>query len=397
MPASPSPVLIAGGGIGGLALALALARRRMPSCILERREAFSEAGAGIQIGPNGMRVLALLGADRLLEPTAAKPDAIHVREARQGHRLATLPLGAWIARRHGAPYLVAHRADLQAALLSRVREEPLIEVSTGFEVCDVEDSASDVHARSASGSSRHGMLVVAADGLWSRLRERVAPATGLVSAGRTAWRAVMPTSALPSGIDAAATGVWMAPGAHVVHYPVRAGSETAIVVVLEQRFERHEWDSPAEPPQRQPALQGSSPVLIALLDAARDWRKWGLFTCPELPSWHAGRLVLLGDAAHPMLPFLAQGGVMALEDALALADALATRPDAIAEALADYERQRRARVRRVQEASHRNGRIYHLTGPLALARDAALRLTSGERVMAGYDWLYGWRPAAGWQ
>lgn len=393
MPASnSSTVLIAGGGIGGLSLALALARHGIASHVLERSKAFSEAGAGIQIGPNGMRVLALLEVHRRLDAAAGRPNAICVRDARRGRLLAALPLGDWIERRHGAPYVVTHRADLQAALLTRVREEALIEIHNGFEIADLIERADAIEARSATGEHIAGALLVGADGLWSRLRERAAPATRLEFSGRTAARAVVPASAVPHAIDAASTGVWLSPGAHVVHYPVRGGGEIAIVVVVEERFERHEWNSAADPPQLKPALAGLDPALLGLLDAAPGWRRWGLFTTPELTTWRAGRLILLGDAAHPVLPFLAQGAVLALEDAAVLANALAADLNNWPIALTTYEHRRRRRVARVQAASRRNGQVYHLAGPLARARNAALRFTSGERIMAGYDWLYGWRP-----
>ncbi|MEW5964638.1 MAG: FAD-dependent monooxygenase [Pseudomonadota bacterium] len=385
------PVLIAGGGIGGLALALALARRGLASSVLERNETFSEAGAGIQIGPNGMRVLTALGVADALEPAAGKPVAIRVLDAGRGRLLSSLPLGDWIEQRHGAPYRVAHRADLQAALLSRVRAEPAIEVVTGFDVADVAEHADAIEARSAGGSRRRGRLLVGADGIWSRLREVVAPAAALTFSGRTATRAVVPVDAVPEGIDCTAVCAWLAPGAHIVHYPIRAGREVAIVVVVEERFERHEWNTPAAPPQDKATIRRLDPTLVGLLEASRDWRKWGLFECAELPTWSAGRLALLGDAAHPVLPFLAQGGVLALEDAIELADAIAREASGSA-ALVRYERTRRPRAARVQAASRRNGRIYHLAGPMALARDATLQWLPGERVMAGYDWLYGWRP-----
>jgi salicylate hydroxylase len=386
------PVLIAGGGIGGLALALALARRGVASTLLERNETFSEAGAGIQIGPNGMHVLTALGVADALAPAAGRPVAIRVLEATRGRQFASLPLGEWIAERHGAPYWVAHRADLQAALLARVRAEPRIEVLTGFEVVDVAGHGDAIEARSARGGTRRGRLLVGADGIWSRLREVVAPAVALTFSGRTAQRAVVPVDTVPEGIDCTAVCAWLAPGAHVVHYPIRAGREIAIVVVVEERFERHEWNTPAEPPQDKTAIRRLDRTLVGLLEASRDWRKWGLFECAELPAWTAGPLALIGDAAHPVLPFLAQGGVLALEDAIELAEAIVCEPS-VSAALARYERARRPRAARVQAASRRNGRIYHLAGPMALARDTTLQWLTGERVMAGYDWLYGWRPA----
>ncbi len=384
------PVLIAGGGIGGLAVAIALARHGIPSRVLERRFRFSEAGAGIQLGPNGVRVLRQLGVDAELAPNAGRPGEIKVFSGGSGAVLAKLPLGDWIEARHSAPYWVVHRQDLQASLLAGVRRSSLIELVPGFEVVRFADGAASIHAEARDGMNADGRALVCADGMFSRLRAQVAQGARLRFAGKTAARTVLNAGASPV-LDVGAVGVWMAPDAHVVHYPVRAGREIAVVAIIDEDWQEEDWSAPADPSRLDQALAPFAPALRTALASAGDWRRWALFDSDPLPAWSHGRVTLLGDAAHPLLPFLAQGGSLALEDAVALADTLAGAEENVEGALAAYEQARRARTARVMAAARRNGRIYHLSGIAALARNAALRALPAERIMAGYDWLYGWK------
>lgn len=391
--AAVRPILIAGGGIGGLASALALARRGIGCRVLERNATFTEAGAGIQLGPNGIRILQDLGVAPHLEPLAGKPDAIRVFEGLSGARLADLPLGSWIVARHGAPYWVAHRADLQAALLRAVEQQPLIEVVTGFDVAQVRDAASCVTIESEKGVAE-GAALVAADGLWSRIRRQVLDCPPLTFSGKTATRTVIGRASAPEAFRANVTGAWLSPDAHVVHYPVRGGADIAVVVIAEEDWPGTGWGAPADRDALLRRVAGFASPLRQFLALGEDWRKWALYDPGALPQWVRGRIALLGDAAHPVLPFLAQGGVLALEDAATIAACIAARRDDPAAAFKDYERQRQPRAARVQSASRDNGRIYHLSGPMALARNLALRALPASRFMAGYDWLYGWRTAS---
>jgi salicylate hydroxylase len=207
--------------------------------------------------------------------------------------------------------------------------------------------------------------------------------------GATATRTVIP-SAEAEELAMPAVGLWLTPGVHVVHYPVREGREIAVVVISAENWQGKEWDAEADAATLRSRLTGFHVRVASILERARDWRKWALYRSVLLPKWTLGRITLLGDAAHPMLPYLAQGGVMALEDALVLARYLSTSNDECA-ALLDYEKARRARTTRVQALSLRNGRIYHMRPPLSWARDAALRLLPGAGTMARLDWLYGWQ------
>ncbi|MCZ7595542.1 MAG: FAD-dependent monooxygenase [Hyphomicrobium sp.] len=388
----PGPVLIVGGGIGGLAAALALARRGIPSQVLERRPAFHEEGAGIQIGPNGTRILRRLGVADELRPHVGVPDALSVRDGRTGAEIAKLPLGRWIAMRHGAPYWVAHRKDLHAALLHAVRTEPLIALSMGFAASEVASGNGHVAVAAESGEAWSGRALIAADGIWSPLRSLLFDATRPRFCGKSAARSVVPLDALPADFQRNETTIWLFANTHVVHYPVCGGTELAIVVVLDDLHDSSDWSAPVPPFWIQQSMPPCAEPLQALILEARTWKRWALHTLPVPRQWAHGSIALLGDAAHPMLPFLAQGGVMALEDATVIAEALHRYTDDVPAALRWYQRQRRPRVQRVVRASRRNGRIYHLAGPAALARNFVLRKLPAQRLMARYDWLYGWRP-----
>jgi salicylate hydroxylase len=390
--ATPPPILIAGGGIGGLALALALAQRGRGSLVLEQRETFATAGAGIQLGPNGVRVLQRLGVADALRPLAGEPACIRVRDGRTARTLAELPLCGWIAERHGAPYWVAHRGDLHGALLAAATAEPHIALRAGFAVTSVESTGEGVQAGGARGEIVAGCALVGADGLWSSVRQVVCPSARPRFVGATATRAVI-TAANAGGLAASAVGLWLTPGVHVVHYPVRAGAEIAIVVIAREDWQGPDWESEADRALLLGQLREFHPGLTEVLAGVPQWRKWALYRLPPLRSWSAGRVVLMGDAAHPMLPYLAQGGVLALEDALMLAQCLEAHADDVPGAFAAFEASRRRRARRVQAMSLRQGRIYRLAPPLSWVRDAVLRLMPGPALMAGYDWLYGWRNA----
>lgn len=381
------PVLIAGGGIAGLTLALALARRGIRSRILERNQVFSEAGAGIQIGPNGIGVLRRLGLTPQLSPHAAWPAAIVVRSGASGRRIARFPLGAWIARRHGEPYGVVHRADLQNVLLDDVRRHREIEIVTGFKVEAVTVQAGGVSVDSDGGDRQKGGVLIGADGLWSTVRRYVEPEADLNFSGKIACRTVVPIEKA-NAIHHDVTTVWLMPGSHVVHYPVRGGKALAIVAVVDGPWPgRGFGNTIAAPPLLKKVAAGRD--LALLLAEAGEWRSWALYDPEPLGTWWKGPIALIGDAAHPILPFLAQGGVMALEDAETLAVSLARYGQDPAAAFGFYEAKRRPRVERVQNVSRRNGAIFHARGATALARNFALGVLPGMAYMARYDWLYG--------
>ena len=390
--AHPEPVLIAGGGVAGIATALALAKRSIPSRILEQRAQPSEAGAGIQIGPNGVRVLAALGVAPRLAPHVGQPREIVVHQGSSGRILARMPLGDWIEARHGAPYWVAHRRDLQAALLAGVAAEPLIEAVTGFAVAAVGSHEDGIEVRGANGETIRGRVLVGADGIRSVVRTAVAPGAKLTFSGTAASRTLLPADTARALGDPNSIGVWLAPGAHVVHYPVEAGAKIAVVAIVPDNRRIDDWAAPNDWATLAPHLAGFSPVLTDVLAAAPEWRRWALFEAEPLARLVTDRIALVGDAAHPILPFLAQGGVMALEDAVVFADCIAGQPADMPGALRIYESARRTRVAAIAATSRQNGHIFHLSGAAAMARNLAMAAIPATRLMARYDWVYGWKP-----
>ena len=393
---SQPPILIAGGGIAGLSLALGLARRGFGSHIVERRDAFSESGAGIQISPNGVRALDVLGIRAALEPLAGRPREILVYAGASGRILQRLPLGDWIEARHGAPYLVAHRRDLQTALLDAVRREPSIHVTTGFDISGFRETGQSMRLHDAIGDAIEGRALVGADGIFSVVRQQIHPDRGPRFAGRTAARAVIPAERVQGLIDPSRTGVWLAPASHVVHYPVRGGREIAVVVIRTEIWADDPtelgWSAPLSREALLAAVVTYAPRLRQFLALAPEWRRWALFEAPPLPAQGLGGTTLIGDAAHPVLPFLAQGGALALEDAVTLACLVAEHGADITGAFRAHERLRRPRTTAIATAARRNGQIYHLGGIPAGVRDIGLSLLPARRIMAGYDWIYGWRP-----
>ncbi len=384
------PVLIAGSGIAGLTLGLALSRLGLASLLLERRAELSEAGAGIQLGPNAMRVLQRLGVAGHLEPFAGKPETIDVYDGATGRPLTRFPLGRYIEQRFGAPYRVAHRSDLQSALLTAARARSDIEIVTGFEVTGWTPSEAGLTVTAADGRTAEGDMLVGADGLWSTVRRRVHPEHPLIYSGKLAARTVIAADSAGERFARAATGVWLAADAHVVHYPVHAGRDIAVVVIVDEASPREGWGGAISSTSVQARLIDFAPELLEFLSVGHDWHAWSLYDPPPLPAWSKGNVGLIGDAAHPILPFFAQGGGMAIEDADTLAALIAKSPGAPAHAFAAFEHLRRTRVLRVADASRDNGRTFHLSGPMAVARNLTLKLAPGSLMMRRYDWLYGW-------
>ena len=392
-------VLIAGGGIGGLAAALSLAQARAEVDLFERAGAFAEVGAGIQLGPNVTRLLHGWGLALPLRAVAAFPSCLRVRGAATGQELAALRLGEAMQQRYGAPYATIHRADLHGLLLHAVREQGHAKLHPGQAVSAVDQTALGVRLQSADARWHAGELLVGADGLWSVVRQQLL-GDGLPRfTGQLAFRALCPQRNLPAALRSQEITVWLAPGVHVVQYPVRGGEFLNMVAVLQSvgsgapgadAQALQDWDHATDAAPLRAALAGSARALQDCVRAMDNWRLWALCDRPALrgpQEQFRGRIVLLGDAAHPMRPYLAQGAGMAIEDAAELGRLFQQSPALpMAELAARYAQARWQRNRRVQQRSRRNGSIFHASGPVRMARDAALRLL-GERLI-DLPWLY---------
>ncbi|MBT2323067.1 FAD-dependent monooxygenase [Variovorax paradoxus] len=391
MPAAH--ILIAGGGIAGLASALALARRRHRVDLFEQAVAFGQVGAGIQLGPNVTRRLQSLGVWEPLVRVAARPEALVVRSASGGREIARLPLGNAMLRSYGSPYLCLHRADLHTLLLAAVRGSGAATLNTGVRIADAVARDNAVCVSSTDSRAWEGDALVGADGLWSTLRSRVVEDSPPRPTGHTAWRALVAQSALPPGLRSTQISVWLGPRLHAVAYPVRRGEALNVVVLAEAApaGDARDWDQATSLGALQMATGRTCAGLQALLEAMPSWGAWALSDRPPLtgPEQMAcERVALAGDAAHPMLPYLAQGAGMAIEDGVALAEALGGGDsEAVPAALARYAAARWERNARVQARARRNGEIFHATGLVRMSRDAALRLL-GARLL-DQPWLYG--------
>jgi len=385
------PILVLGGGIAGLALALSLARHGRGAIVLESRPRFETDGAGIQLGANGVKVLERLGLAERLRPQVGEPSSLVVFDGRSGRRLAQLPLGEWFQARHGAPYWTMHRADLHAALAAAATKEPYLELRASYALKALRQEPSGVLAEDMAGERLVGEALVGADGLWSTVRQTVCPSVRPQFARATAARAVLAATAA-GALAEPHVGLWLGAGANVVHYPVRAGREVAVVLIVREPWPSSVAESRVDAQGALAPLAGFHHSLTDVLGRAPDYRKWALYRLAALPTWSLARVGLIGDAAHPMLPHLAQGGALALEDGLLLGSMLGREKVDVAASLQAFTAQRRARAARVEALSRRNGQLYHLGPPLAWARDAVLRLLPGAWLMAGYDWLYGWGP-----
>jgi salicylate hydroxylase len=381
-------VLIAGGGIGGLAAAIVLGRRGIDTAVLERSCFTDETGAGIQLGPNATRKLQALGALDAIEPHAFRPEAIRIFDGLSGRKLASLALGSAVEQRYGAPYFTLHRADLHAALRSVADSLDTIALQPGFEVAAVETQGGKVVAQDVDGHEVNGSGLIGADGLWSTIRNLVMPEASLRFTGATACRAVLPRHGLPSPFAAPIVGLWLGPKRHLVHYPVRGGEMLNVVAVTQGGSALEGWNRAASAETLRAGFARWAKESKSLLDRVDAWHSWSLYGLVRAGRWSIGQLALLGDAAHPLLPYLAQGAALAIEDAATLAACIAARPGDLAGAFVRFEALQRPRADRVARVSRRLGRLYHLRGPLRHARNFILQRRSEERTWQRLDWLY---------
>jgi salicylate hydroxylase len=393
---TPPHILIAGAGIGGLTAAVALARRGIAVTVAEKRTGFGETGAGLQISPNAGHVLEGLDLGLVLKRVSVTADRLVVRRWHDGAALAAMPMGL---HEGGTPFRVLKRADLHLVLLDAARALPNIRILVGRAIETVATTSDGISATltGATGQTETvtALGLVGADGLHSRVRELTGDTAAPVFTGYEAWRTVAPAEAPASGTGEVT--LHLGSGRHAVHYPVAGGRETNLVIVRAAAEAREGWSRAGDPRLLASEIAGAAPALRRLAASAGDWQVWSLFD--RKPAAMAkGPVALLGDAAHPVLPFMAQGAALAIEDAAVLARLVARHLEregsvGISAAFAAYSGARAERVARVQETSRSNGRAYHLGAPWSLARNLVMKSLGPDGMRHRYDWLYDWRDA----
>lgn len=394
-------VIIAGAGIAGLTAAIAFARRGVAVTLVEKRTSFEEVGAGLQISPNASRVLIQLGVPGLIR-TAVEPARLYLRNWHEPRAFATMPMGE-AAGRYGAPFWVFRRSDLQIALVDAVRGLPRIKLLVDRRITAAATVNGRVEVTLTTGRGRQeqlsGSLLVAADGLWSTLRSHMRESPDAMHTGYEAWRTLIPAEKAPAFMREPNVALWFGPDRHAVHYPVAAGRQINLVLVRRAKQApamEDNWSLPPDEAEVARLADRAATPLRHLIGAGSDWRRWPLFDRPPSPMARQGeRMALIGDAAHPMLPFMAQGAAMGIEDAAELAAMitpalLAQEDGALDAALQRFDALRRPRATRMYQRSRSNGRSAHLKRPWSWARDLAIRQLGPEGMLNRHDWIYGW-------
>lgn len=389
-------ILIAGAGIGGLAAALALKRAGCDEAqVLERAPELGEVGAGLQLSPNAMKAMRALGVDEAAAEVAVRPDALEMRDGKNGSLIFSIPMGDAAIRRYGAPYLHIHRADL-LDVLAKAAAQAGARVRTGACVAGYAMHGNHVRAGLDTGQVVEGELLIGADGLNSAVRSQLTGPDLPRFAGCSAWRLTVPAAAVEGRLPHGAAVVWTGPGRHAVTYRIRRGELVNFVGVVETRKRGREgWDESGDLEELRHDFRGFADPVQAVIGAAESCMRRALYDRDPLPSWSGERVTLLGDACHAMPPFQAQGAAMALEDAVVLAELL-RRKAPLAETLARYEALRKPRAAKVLESARANMGIFHRSNPVTqLATYGPMRIAS--RLMPGFvasrqDWIYAYDP-----
>ena len=385
---SPS-VLVAGGGIGGLAAALALAGQGVRVRVLEQMPELGEIGAGVQLGPNAFSAFDALGVGDRARGRAVYTERMMLLDAIDAYEIANVPLGDAFRARFGNPYAVIHRADAHLSLLEAAREHPLIELSTSTHVERVTQDDAGVTVFDSQGRRFDADALIACDGGKSVVRQQYVGDEPRVS-GHVVYRAVADAAEFPDDLKINAPVVWCAPNGHLVHYPLRGGAQYNVVVTFHSR-QRETW-SVTDGSQEEVLTYFTDvlPRARQLLSLPKSWKRWATADREPIAKWTFGRVTLLGDAAHPMLQYLAQGACMALEDGVTLGEAVRVSGGDLTAAFARYERSRVTRTARVLLMTREMGRIYHAKGVERLVRNDLWKGRTPERYYDGLEWLYGW-------
>ena len=384
-----APVLIAGGGIGGLAAALALTRQGFKVKVLEQAPVIGEIGAGVQLGPNAFHAFDALGVGEKTRSRAVYTDYMVMHDAIDEYQIGKIPTGEAFRQRFGNPYAVIHRADVHNALLEGAQETGKVEILTSTRVQHIEQDTAQVTVVDQHGQAHSGQALIGADGVKSVVRELFVNDPARVT-GHVVYRAVVDKKDFPQELQWNAASIWVGPHCHLVHYPLRGGEQYNVVVTFHSR-ETEEWgvrDGSKE--EVQSYFEGICPKARQLIDLPKTWRRWATADREPIGQWSFGRATLLGDAAHPTTQYMAQGACMAIEDAVTLGEALRVHNNDFVQGFDLYQRARVARTARIVLSGREMGRIYHAKGVERLVRNDLWRGRSPERFYDAVEWLYGW-------
>jgi len=394
MNATPSalPVLVAGGGIGGLAAALALVRQGFEVKVLEQAPEIGEIGAGIQLGPNAFHAFDALGIGEKARSRAVYTDYMVMHDALDEYQVAKIPTDEAFRKRFGNPYAVIHRVDIHLSLLEGAQETGRVEFLTSTRVERVEQDHSGVSVYDQNGRAHKGVALIAADGGKSVVRQQYVNDPPRVT-GHVVYRAVVDKKDFPENLQWNAASIWVGPNCHLVHYPLRGGEQYNVVVTFHSR-NKEEWGvTDGSKEEVQSYFQGICPKARQLIDLPKSWKRWATADREPIGQWTFGRVTLLGDAAHPTTQYMAQGACMALEDAVTLGEALRVNGNDFVKAFDLYQRSRVARTARIVLSGREMGRIYHAKGVERLVRNEMWKGRTPERFYDAMEWLYGWNVA----
>jgi 2-polyprenyl-6-methoxyphenol hydroxylase-like FAD-dependent oxidoreductase len=384
------PFLIAGGGIGGLATAVGLAQKGVRSIVLEKAPALGEIGAGIQLGPNAFHCFDYLGVGDKARAIAIYVEKLRLMDALSGDEITHIPLGDPFRARFGNPYAVIHRGDLHGIFLKSCHDSDLIDLRVNSEVVSYDQDANSVTVRLASGEAVTGAALVGADGLWSNVRKQVVADGPPRVSGHTTYRSVIPTERMPDDLRWNAVTLWAGPKCHIVHYPLQGWKAFNLVVTYHNNAPEPVAGRPVPESEVRKGFEHVHERAQQIIRHGSDWKLWVLCDRDPVLNWVDGKVALLGDAAHPMMQYFAQGACMAMEDAVCLAHMVEGHPDRIEAALNQYSASRILRTARVQLESRAIGdHIYHPAGAHALLRNAMMQAKSAEDWYDTLAWIYG--------
>ena len=383
------PILIAGGGIGGFAAALALAKRGFKIKVLEQAPEIGEIGAGIQLGPNAFNAFDALGIGDRARARAVYTDYMVMHDALDEYQVGRIETDEHFIQRFGNPYAVIHRADIHGSLVEGAQEIGDIEIITDCRIVSVDQDADSVTVVDHKGNTYIGQALIGADGVKSVVREKYVGDPALVT-GHVVYRAVVPKAEFPENLQWNAASIWVGPNCHLVHYPLRGGEEYNVVVTFHSR-EQEEWG--VKDGSKEEVLsyfQGICPKARQLIELPKSWRRWATADREPIDQWTYGRITLLGDAAHPTTQYMAQGACMAMEDAVTLGEALRVTDNNIAAAFDIYQRARVARTARIVLSSREMGKLYHAKGVQRMVRNDLWRGRQSQDFYNAMAWLYDW-------